>query len=103
MSANRPDLLDSLAAIGSAFDDVPQSVALAKVAEELGEASAAYIGAGGYNPRKGRTHLPQDVAVELVDVAIAAVTAMQAFDPQWRLALRQRVAEVLARSQALAP
>ncbi|PWI43288.1 MazG-like family protein [Streptomyces sp. ICBB 8177] len=54
---------------------------LLKVTEEAGEASAAYIGMTGQNPRKGTTHTPGDVADELCDVIIAAAVALHAFTP----------------------
>ncbi|ANS67960.1 hypothetical protein SLINC_5736 [Streptomyces lincolnensis] len=52
---------------------------LMKVTEEAGEASAAYIGMTGQNPRKGTTHTPADVADELCDVIIAAAVALHSF------------------------
>jgi hypothetical protein len=52
---------------------------LIKVAEESGEASAAYIGMTGQNPRKGITHTSADVADELCDVIIAAAVALHSF------------------------
>ncbi|MFJ6901855.1 MazG-like family protein [Streptomyces hokutonensis] len=52
---------------------------LMKVVEEAGEASAAYIGMTGQNPRKGVTHTRADVADELCDVIIAATVALHAF------------------------
>jgi hypothetical protein len=52
---------------------------LMKVVEEAGEASAAYIGMTGQNPRKGTTHTRADVADELCDVIIAATVALHAF------------------------
>jgi len=51
---------------------------LMKVVEEAGEASAAYIGMTGQNPRKGTTHTRADVADELCDVIIAATVALHA-------------------------
>jgi NTP pyrophosphatase (non-canonical NTP hydrolase) len=54
---------------------------LLKVTEEAGEATTAYLGAVGQNPRKGFTHGPEDVADELADVIIAAAVAMHSFDP----------------------
>lgn len=54
---------------------------LLKVVEEAGEASAAYIGAMGQNPRKGTTHTYRDVADELCDVIIAATVALHSFTP----------------------
>lgn len=48
-----------------------------KVSEEVGEVTAAVIGATGQNPRKGRTHTWFDVETELYDVALAAMVAAQ--------------------------
>jgi NTP pyrophosphatase (non-canonical NTP hydrolase) len=48
-----------------------------KVMEEAGEVAQAVIGAAGQNPRKGRTHSVDDVASELVDVAVTALVALQ--------------------------
>ncbi|MER6289144.1 MazG-like family protein [Streptomyces sviceus] len=56
-----------------------RAMRLIKVVEEAGEASAAYIGMTGQNPRKGTTHTPADVADELCDVIIAAAVALHAF------------------------
>lgn len=50
-----------------------------KVAEEGGEAVAAYIGMVGQNPRKGVTHTMNDLLSELADVAVTALAAMQHF------------------------
>lgn len=50
---------------------------IAKVAEEHGEAVAAYIGAIGQNPRKGVTHTVDDVVDELLDVALTALAAVE--------------------------
>ncbi|MEU9345235.1 MazG-like family protein [Streptomyces sp. NPDC048278] len=52
---------------------------LMKVTEEAGEASAAYIGMTGQNPRKGISHTTADVADELCDVIIAATVALHSF------------------------
>lgn len=55
-----------------------------KLVEETGEASQAYIGLIGQNPRKGVTHTPEQVADELSDVIITAMVAMHGvvIDPQ---------------------
>lgn len=47
-----------------------------KLAEETGEAVAAYIGMTGANPRKGVHASPADVHRELCDVAITALVAL---------------------------
>ncbi|MEU5311888.1 MazG-like family protein [Streptomyces sp. NPDC021562] len=52
---------------------------LMKVTEEAGEATAAYIGMTGQNPRKGISHTTADVADELCDVIIAATVALHSF------------------------
>jgi hypothetical protein len=49
----------------------------AKVAEEYGEVVAAIIGYLGQNPRKGRTNGLDEVIVELLDVATAALGAVE--------------------------
>ncbi len=47
-----------------------------KIAEELGEVTAAIIGVTGQNPRKGVTHTWDDVQTELCDVILAAMVAL---------------------------
>jgi hypothetical protein len=47
-----------------------------KLAEETGEAVAAYIGMTGANPRKGICATAADVHRELCDVAITALVAL---------------------------
>ncbi|KAB1927071.1 MazG-like family protein [Micromonospora noduli] len=48
-----------------------------KLTEEAGEASAAWIGLLGQNPRKGVTHTRENVAAELADVAFTALVAIE--------------------------
>lgn len=48
---------------------------LAKVAEEAGEVIQAFIGVTGQNPRKGVQGGLEDVADELLDVALTALAA----------------------------
>lgn len=48
-----------------------------KVSEESGEAQAALRGLLGENPRKGVTHTTGDVVRELLDVAVAALGAVE--------------------------
>lgn len=50
---------------------------IAKITEETGEVTAAYLGAIGENPRKGTTHTITDVEHELLDVATAALGALE--------------------------
>jgi hypothetical protein len=50
-----------------------------KCGEEFGEAVAAYIGMTGQNPRKGVTHTLDDLLLELADVALSALCAIQHF------------------------
>jgi hypothetical protein len=70
---------------------------LIKVAEEAGEASAAYIGTQGQNPRKGITHTPADVADELCDVIVAAMVALHSFTRHPEHTLNTKIDDVLAR------
>jgi len=57
---------------------------LLKVQEETGEVAQAYMGWLGLNPRKGVTHTSFDVAMELADVVITAILAidMLGHDPE---------------------
>jgi len=48
----------------------------AKVCEEAGEVTEALLGMTGENPRKGVTHTQNDLVVELLDVALAALGAV---------------------------
>lgn len=52
---------------------------VSKLTEEAGEAVAALIGVTGGNPRKGVTHMMDDVVAELADVAATAMCAIQHF------------------------
>ena len=52
------------------------AVRVMKIAEEAGEAVAAYIGTTGTNPRKGVTATPDGLAGELCDVVLAALIAL---------------------------
>lgn len=51
-----------------------------KVGEEFGEAISALIGWAGANPRKGVTNTPDDLIEELLDVAVAALGAVEHID-----------------------
>lgn len=48
-----------------------------KIAQETGEVFEAYCGSLGENPRKGHTHTDEDVTRELLDVALAALGAVE--------------------------
>ena len=48
-----------------------------KVSEEVGEVYSALSGTVGENPRKGVTHTMDDVIGELLDVAVAALAAVE--------------------------
>ncbi|MBB3043915.1 MazG-like family protein [Nocardioides soli] len=60
---------------------------LAKITEEAGEVISAYIGYTGQNPRKGTTHKRSDVVAELLDVAVAALGAVEHLGDHQGLAL----------------
>src|SRR5690349_20937330 len=78
------------------------SLRVLKVAEEVGEAAAAWIGATGQNPRKGITHTYADVAVELADVAFTALVAIDSLGLDPAEAMARCAAKVRARIAALA-
>lgn len=71
-----------------------------KVTEEAGEVAEAVIGATGQNPRKGFSHSWDDVAVELCDVVISALVALNRVSPDARRVLAERVDYVYRRSVA---
>ena len=79
------NLFDDVESINAWLDDVnvrtphEDSMRVMKVGEEYGEAVAAYIGMTGQNPRKGITHTETDLLLELADVAITALCAIQHF------------------------
>lgn len=75
LSEEYSDLLDDLAVFFK-NSGVIIPVQLLKVQEEAGEAAAAFIGALGYNPRKGVTHKYEDVADELADVVVTALVGI---------------------------
>jgi hypothetical protein len=52
------------------------AIRVMKIAEETGEAVAAYIGLNDANPRKGITAGPDDLTGELCDVVLAALIAL---------------------------
>jgi NTP pyrophosphatase (non-canonical NTP hydrolase) len=81
-----PEYLKLIARLRASYEEHGVTVAtqLLKVQEETGEVAAAYIGWRGLNPRKGVTHTSFDVAMELADVVISAVLAidMLGHDPE---------------------
>ncbi|WP_231978785.1 MazG-like family protein [Streptomyces sp. TLI_053] len=81
----------------------PQEERLArilKLSEEVGEVSAAVIGATGQNPRKGVTHTWEDVQHELCDVVFSALVALRTLTPDASQVFADRLAYVENRSAA---
>ncbi|HEY2265973.1 MAG TPA: hypothetical protein VGI96_25355 [Streptosporangiaceae bacterium] len=75
-----------------------------KIAEEAGEAVAAYIGMTGQNPRKGVTASPDDLAGKLCDVvlnALGALATVTGGTPQAESRLARHVAARAVRLRAL--
>ncbi|SCF19339.1 MazG-like family protein [Micromonospora chokoriensis] len=68
-----------------------------KLTEEAGEASAAWIGLLGQNPRKGVTHTHEDVAAELADVAFTALVAIESLGLDAQTVLGTCAAKVSSR------
>jgi len=56
------------------------SARIAKLAEEVGETSAAWLGTTGMNPRKGYTHTRGAVKAEALDVAVTALALWEHLD-----------------------
>ena len=77
------------------------AVRVMKIAEEAGEAVAAYIGAIGANPRKGVTATPDDLAGELCDVVLAALIALATVSGGTPQAESRLAAHVAARGTRL--
>ena len=80
------------------------AVRVMKIAEETGEAVAAYIGLTGANPRKGVIAGPEELAAELCDVVLAALIALATVTggtPQAESRLAGHVADRAGRLRAL--
>ena len=80
------------------------AVRVMKIAEEAGEAVAAYLGTTGANPRKGVTATPDELAGELCDVVLAALIALATVTggtPQAESRLAAHVAARATRLRAL--
>ncbi|WP_422739934.1 MazG-like family protein [Micromonospora sp. WMMD729] len=71
-----------------------------KLTEEAGEASAAWIGLLGQNPRKGVTHTREDVAAELADVVFTALVAIESLGLDARTVLESCANKVRSRLNA---
>ncbi|BEL07056.1 MazG-like family protein [Actinoplanes sichuanensis] len=73
--------------------DDPLEIAcrIMKVTEEAGEATQAWIGMLGQNPRKGVTHTRDDVVGELADVVFTALVAIASLGADPRQAIRDVV------------
>lgn len=77
--------------------DEEVTLRILKIVEEAGEVAQAWIGMTGQNPRKGITHTRQDVADELCDVAITALTALASLTGTPEATFVAHVARVQAR------
>jgi NTP pyrophosphatase (non-canonical NTP hydrolase) len=62
-----------------------------KITEEAGEATQAWIGVLGQNPRKGVTHTTGDVVGELADVVFTALVAIASLGADPRKAIQDVV------------
>lgn len=67
---------------------------VAKVAEEAGEAVGALVGVTGQNPRKGVSHSQTDLVDELLDVATAALGAVEHLTENRGFSLRLLAAKI---------
>lgn len=93
---------------GNAHRD-PEAITLhrvIKVAEEMGEAVTALIGALGANPRKGTEGTLENVLEELLDVAVSALGAYEHIDAHQGRAydeLGAKIIRVTQRAGAVGP
>lgn len=76
---------------------VDQHIRMLKISEEYGEATEAYLGYLGANPRKGVTNGIEQVWLELADTALAALVAIESLGGDPESELLQRIAFVRAR------
>lgn len=79
--------------------DAVVSHRLLKIAEEVGEASAALVGVAGTNPRKGHTHTMTDVAKELSDIAVTALIALGTVTGDAKTAFAEHLEALWQRAQ----
>ncbi|MFC1436011.1 MazG-like family protein [Streptacidiphilus sp. N1-3] len=71
---------------------------LLKLTEEVGEASQAYINLQGQNPRKlDQPGTRGQVADELVDVVVTALTALSSFTDDPQALVTDKLRRILAR------
>ncbi|WP_091672444.1 MazG-like family protein [Micromonospora auratinigra] len=77
--------------------DTELTCRILKLSEEAGEASAAWIGALGQNPRKGVTHTREEVAAELADVVFTALVAIESLGLDARSTVTACAAKVRSR------
>lgn len=95
---------DALTELSKWIDDMPVERRLGveararidKVAEEYGEVIEAVIGYEGANSRKGTTHTYDDITDELLDVALAALGAVEHLHGNDGLSLRRLEAHIVA-------
>jgi NTP pyrophosphatase (non-canonical NTP hydrolase) len=92
---------DQVSRLHAHHGDVPLEIRLLKLAEEVGEAADAFLGARGLNSRKGICRTPDDLLDELSDVIITAAVAMHGITgdaEQARRHLDRRLAAVMTRA-----
>jgi NTP pyrophosphatase (non-canonical NTP hydrolase) len=95
------DLWERIGQLHAHHGEVSPEGRLLKLAEETGEAAAAYIGMTGMNSRKGMCASRDDMLDELADVIITAAVAMACIARDSAAARRhfeQRLATVLGRA-----
>lgn len=66
--------MDGVATLAGMFE-MDANTARWKIVEEIGEVADAVIGRDGTNPRKGVYKTPEDVRMELLDVALTSLVA----------------------------
>ena len=75
-----------------------QTMRILKIGEEFGEAAQAWIGYTGQNPRKGVTHSKDDVVMELADVAVTALVAIESLGADAMQELATKLVQIKKRA-----
>lgn len=70
---------------------------LLKIQEEAGEVAEAVIGAMGQNPRKGFSHIWEEVEAEVCDVIVTGMVALMRMNPDARAVFARHMERIQER------
>ena len=100
---NIGEIVDWLDSVRTLPPEMELLMRIMKITEEAGEVSEAVTGTTGQNPRKGVTHTWDDVAAELCDVILTAMTALATLTPDGRKVFSEHLNRVADRCRELRP